>query len=488
MARGDLTEQLSIYDVKNEDNQRESQAKQKLIDDLKHKVAALEELKLEAINERRASELEHNSQKLEQEALWRKEQEEREQEIKKMLEDEFLQEMDRLKKAFMDERHQLENEVKHLRRELEEISKIRSGLEQKLHETEKLTCLLKEKKQWHEKQIADQKAVIAELKDEKHQLEEEKRKISEEVKDRITDLVTEREQAAVAAEVKALQSTGKPNADDDNKNAILKEIESQKCLLMERTNFLENQIERLQRSKDQNIPLQLANEHLLEENKALEGALLEKSNKLKDIEEQLLSTDHYKTRAGNIEAERDALRQQLQMTTDRLTDANTTLSLAKSEHQRELGALRQQISNMVDLDNHKDLKKQLADAQNKIGQLEAALEKRAAEMTKVIMGTQADHKHRTEILEDDKEAAEQKVEQMQQLLDDQVEKLKQQLEISSKTNLLVTNLYIENSQLMKTIYMTEKREKDARKKASNLEDKCKQYFHLIEKLVPLAME
>jgi len=36
--------------------------------------------------------------------------------------------------------------------------------------------------------------------------------------------------------------------------------------------------------------------------------------------------------------------------------------------------------------------------------------------------------------------------------------------------------------------MTEKREKDARKKASNLEDKCKQYFHLIEKLVPLAME
>ena len=69
-----------------------------------------------------------------------------------------------------------------------------------------------------------------------------------------------------------------------------------------------------------------------------------------------------------------------------LTDANTTLSLAKSEHQRELGALRQQIRNMVDLDNHKELKKQLADAQNKIGQLEAALEKRAAEMTKVIMG------------------------------------------------------------------------------------------------------
>ena len=44
-----------------------------------------------------------------------------------------------------------------------------------------------------------------------------------------------------------------------------------------------------------------------------------------------------------------------------------------------------------------------------------------------ISGTQADHKHRTEILEDDKEAAEQKVEQMQQLLDDQVEKLKQQV-------------------------------------------------------------
>jgi len=137
-----------------------------------------------------------------------------------IFQDEFLQEMDRLKKAFMDERHQLENEVKHLRRELEEISKIRSGLEQKLHETEKLTCLLKEKKQWHEKQIADQKAVIAELKDEKHQLEEEKRKISEEVKDRITDLVTEREQAAVAAEVKALQSTGKINADDDNKVSV----------------------------------------------------------------------------------------------------------------------------------------------------------------------------------------------------------------------------------------------------------------------------
>ena len=41
---------------------------------------------------------------------------------------------------------------------------------------------------------------------------------------------------------------------------------------------------------------------------------------------------------------------------------------------------------MADISKYNDLQKQLAGADAKMGQLQAALEKRAAETTKVIMG------------------------------------------------------------------------------------------------------
>ena len=115
----------------------------------------------------------------------------------------------------MEERSQLEHQIKLLQQQLDELRKVKSETEQKFHEAEKLACLLKEKKTWHEKQIADQNLAIAELKDEKRLLEDEKRMLNKELQEKTVELSVEREQAAVAAEMRALQSAVKPNNEED---------------------------------------------------------------------------------------------------------------------------------------------------------------------------------------------------------------------------------------------------------------------------------
>ena len=69
-----------------------------------------------------------------------------------------------------------------------------------------------------------------------------------------------------------------------------------------------------------------------------------------------------------------------------LSATSTALSLARSEHQRELQRVRDSYANAVDANKYNNLQSQLIDEQKKTAQLEKAVEERADETNKLITG------------------------------------------------------------------------------------------------------
>ena len=63
-----------------------------------------------------------------------------------------------------------------------------------------------------------------------------------------------------------------------------------------------------------------------------------------------------------------------------------------------------------------------------------------------------------------------------------------QLQKNTKSDLLVKDLYVENAELLKTIYNTEKREKQAQNRIYDLEDKCTALQNLLSDITLVALE
>ncbi len=61
------------------------------------------------------------------------------------------------------------------------------------------------------------------------------------------------------------------------------------------------------------------------------------------------------------------------------------------------------------------------------------------------------------------------------------------LEKAAKADVLVRDLYVENAELMQSLYETEKRQKDAYGRVYNLEDKCRLLQKLVNKITIAAM-
>ncbi|KAI9514888.1 hypothetical protein NQZ68_029733 [Dissostichus eleginoides] len=73
------------------------------------------------------------------------------------------------------------------------------------------------------------------------------------------------------------------------------------------------------------------------------------------------------------------------------------------------------------------------------------------------------------------------------VLQEKVSELKEQLSKSSQLSAVLKDLYVENSQLMKALQVTEQRQKHAEKKNFQLEDKVSALTKLLRDIVPAAL-
>ncbi|XP_036429967.1 ninein-like protein isoform X2 [Colossoma macropomum] len=166
--------------------------------------------------------------------------------------------------------------------------------------------------------------------------------------------------------------------------------------------------------------------------------------------------------------------------------ANTDLSLSQAQHVREVQQLREQV-NIGTREQLVHLQAQLAEQQSRTQQLEEQLRSRAQQASTQLSLQQEQYEKVMENMQERMEEVEAKLKSVRLMLQEKVNQLKEQLAKNAKSDLLLKDLYVENSQLMKALQVTEQRQKSAEKKSFLLEEKVAALNKLLRKIAPASL-
>ncbi|CAI5771262.1 isoform X2 [Podarcis lilfordi] len=176
------------------------------------------------------------------------------------------------------------------------------------------------------------------------------------------------------------------------------------------------------------------------------------------------------------------LREEVEECQDRLLEANTSLSMAKFRHSQELEELKGQAGNSVPKACLAELEKRLAEEQNVVRQLQGELDSQAKQMRWQAATYQEEHENLHRLMEEKVGELEMNLKNVQTMLQEKVAELKEQFEKNAKSNLLLKDLYVENAQLMKTLQVTEQRQKNTDNRNLILEEKISSLNKLVREI------
>uniref|UniRef100_A0A3Q2V9E9 Ninein-like n=1 Tax=Haplochromis burtoni TaxID=8153 RepID=A0A3Q2V9E9_HAPBU len=161
--------------------------------------------------------------------------------------------------------------------------------------------------------------------------------------------------------------------------------------------------------------------------------------------------------------------------------ADAALSVAQAQH------LRQQQEDNSCRDWAEVLQAQLVEEQRSRLQLEEELRQQEQKSSSQISTKQDQYEKAMAALQQRAEDVETKLKAVRLLLQEKVEQLKEQLARNAKSSALLKDLYVENSQLMKALQVTEQRQKRAEKKNFLLEEKVGALNKLLRDIVPASL-
>lgn len=171
---------------------------------------------------------------------------------------------------------------------------------------------------------------------------------------------------------------------------------------------------------------------------------------------------------------------------DQALQADTALSLAKAQHTRDLQELREQAG-VGSREQLAPLQAQLAEHQRRGQQLEEMLRSQAQKASTQLALQQEQYEKVMGHMQERMEEVEAKLKNVRMMLQEKVNQLKEQLTKNAKSDLLLKDLYVENSQLMKALQITEQRQKSAEKKSFLLEEKVAALNKLLRKIAPASL-
>ncbi|XP_056617170.1 ninein-like protein isoform X3 [Triplophysa dalaica] len=200
-----------------------------------------------------------------------------------------------------------------------------------------------------------------------------------------------------------------------------------------------------------------------------------------ELELQKLTHVHLTLRNKQTELEtarQEAIQQALR--------ADSALSLVQAQHTREVQELREQVGSGT-REHLSHLQTQLVEQQRRTQDLEDLLRSQAKQAN-VQMGLQQEQYEKLMgSMQERMDEVEAKLKNTRVLLQEKVNQLKEQLAKNAKSDLLLKDLYVENSQLMKALQVTEQRQKSAEKKSFILEEKVVALNKLLRKIAPASL-
>ncbi|CAH1262704.1 NINL [Branchiostoma lanceolatum] len=264
---------------------------------------------------------------------------------------------------------------------------------------------------------------------------------------------------------------------------------------------------RVQELNAQNTGLQRDNQRLeitlVDLRSELETARREKEEMLvmvkQEQEEAMAAINNLdKAKFNLLEEQKETLNKELQEVKDKLLKANAELMVAKSQQDRELKHVREQhdmelekvrseSQGKVAPEELNNARLQVIEKERRCRELEVALEQRSTETNKLLMTAQQGQEKALAKLKQDKEELDNKLAKMHVVLNEQTNKLKEQLSKTCRSDLLVKDLYVENAQLMKALQVTEQRQKEAERSSHLLAEKNLALVRVLRKVCPAVI-
>uniref|UniRef100_A0A3B4WJZ7 Ninein-like n=1 Tax=Seriola lalandi dorsalis TaxID=1841481 RepID=A0A3B4WJZ7_SERLL len=256
---------------------------------------------------------------------------------------------------------------------------------------------------------------------------------------------------------------------------------------------LESGVRKLMKEKEELCRAQEEQEEqasitLQEEIRRLRVQNQELQNKVPDAPLQVQGLEVHKLtqEQQNLKTEVRELETARMQAQDQAARADTALSLVQAQHLRQLQQLRERMGEgrreEVEL-----LQVRLEEEQRRSQQLEETLRLHAQQSSSQISIKQDQYEKALASLQQRMEDLETKLKGVRMVLQEKVQQLKEQLVKNNKSAALLKDLYVENSQLMKALQVTEQRQKNAEKKNFLLEEKVAALNKLLREIVPASL-
>ncbi|XP_030012595.1 ninein-like protein isoform X2 [Sphaeramia orbicularis] len=233
-----------------------------------------------------------------------------------------------------------------------------------------------------------------------------------------------------------------------------------------------------QDQEEQNsITLQEETHRLMVQNQEL-------NQKLSQMQVQSLEVHKLNQEQQNLKTKLSELETARTQAQDQALRADTALSVAQA----------QQIRHRHELQEHSGLREQvellqvkLKEEQRRSQQLEETLKRQSQQSSSQISIKQEQYEKAMSGLQQRTEELETKLKAVRMVLQEKVQELKDQMAKNTKSSMMLKDLYVENSQLMKALQVTEQRQKTAEKKNFTLEEKIHALNKLLREIVPASL-
>ncbi|XP_070832914.1 ninein-like protein isoform X4 [Chaetodon trifascialis] len=324
-------------------------------------------------------------------------------------------------------------------------------------------------------------------------LEEDKSKLLREADDR-NNKVEKLQQSLLSLESEAEVLRSQLHAVSQEKLGHAQEVSDLQRKLRDAQNKveeLETSIRKLMREKEElHQALEEQEEQtsitLQEESHKLRVQNQELQHKLSELQVQGLEVQKLTQAQQNLKSKLNELERERTQAQDQVQRADAALSVVQAQHLRQLQQLQERVGDGC-REQVEQLQARLVEEQRRSQQLEETLRLQAQQSSSQISMKQDQHEKAMSALQQRMEELETKLKGVRLVLQEKVQQLKEQLAKNTKSSMLLKDLYVENSQLMKALQVTEQRQKNAEKKNFLLEDKVKALNKLLREIVPASL-
>lgn len=324
-------------------------------------------------------------------------------------------------------------------------------------------------------------------------LEDDKAKLLRDADDR-NKKVEKLQQAALSLESEAGLLRSQLSAVGQEKLGHVQEVSELQRKLQDaqrKVEELETSVRKLMREKEElrqvleeqdeqaSITLQEETQKLRVQNQELQHKLSELQVQGQEVQKLTQEQQNLKTKLSELETARTQAQ-------DQVARADTALGLVQAQHVRRLQEAQERAGAGL-RDQVQLLQVRLQEEQSRSRQLEEALRLQAQQGSTQIHVKQEQYEKALSALQQRLEELETRLKGVRTVLQEKVQQLQEQVAKNTKSSALLKDLYVENSQLMKALQVTERRQKSAEKKNFLLEEKVHALNRLLREIVPVAL-